>query len=101
MQFDYSSQNNAHPHDTMSSPANQSISHFHAGVGATESSAVFCAEAKQREDHAKETLVAVIYRVDLSKDAITALQRVGGIQQTASSLKLETCAMELLESHRA
>lgn len=37
---------------------------------------------KQREDHAKKTLVAVIYRVDLLKDAIAALQHVGGILQT-------------------
>lgn len=43
-----------------------------------------------------KTLVAVIYRVDLLKDTIAALQHVGGILQTASFLKLETSAAELL-----
>lgn len=59
--------------------------------------ALFSQFRKQREDHAKKkkkALVAVIYRVDLLKDTIAALQHVGGILQTASSLKLETSAEE-------
>lgn len=39
-----------------------------------------------------------LHHVDLEKGAIAALQRVGGILQTASSLKLETSTVELFRA---
>lgn len=43
----------------------------------------------------KEALAAVICSVDLLKGTTAALQHVGGILQTASSVKLEMSAMEV------
>lgn len=88
MQFNYSSQNNVYHNDTESMAANRSISYFHVEVAAAEFTA-------GRSCKKNKTLVAVIYRVDLLKDTIAALQYVGGILQTASSLKLEMSAVEL------
>lgn len=43
----------------------------------------------------KEALAAMICSVDLLKGTTAALQHVGGILQTASSVKLEMSAMEV------
>ncbi len=70
MQFDYSSQNNIHLNDTESPAAKQSISQFHVEVSIAESRAALSTGSSEiMLKKKKKTLVAVIYRVYLLKDA--------------------------------
>ncbi len=71
MQFDYSSQNNIHLNDTESPAAKQSISQFHVEVSIAESRAALSTGSGEimLKKKTKKTLVAVIYRVYLLKDA--------------------------------
>lgn len=72
-----------------------------AGAAAVESNAALRSGSKELA--LKQTLVAVIYRVDWLKDAKAARQNVGGwvgVLRTVSSLKLETSAVDWCVTRR-